>query len=149
MSFDSELQSLTIFVKELLENMKLKYITQLFIILLLTAFASISYSQSAETDYQKIIGHWVRSDGGYVLDLKKVRFDGSIEAAYFNPNPINISRAEAKSQAGEIYIYIELRDVGYPGSNYKLMYKPKIDSLIGIYHHAGIKQDFDVLFAKE
>ena len=129
--------------------MKLKYITRLFIILLLTASASIVHSQSPETDYQKIIGRWVRSDGGYVLDLKKVRFDESIEAAYFNPDPINVSRAEAKSQDGEIYIYIELRDVGYPGSNYKLMYKPKIDSLIGINHHAGIKQDFEVLFTKE
>ena len=129
--------------------MKLKHITQLFIIFLFTASAFLVHSQSAETDYQKIIGRWVRSDGGYVLDLKKVRFDESIEVAYFNPNPINVSRAEAKSQDGEIYIYIELRDVGYPGSNYKLIYKSEIDSLIGIYHHAGIKQDFEVLFGKE
>jgi len=113
------------------------------------ASASFVQSQTPATDYQKIIGRWVRSDGGYVLDLKKVRFDGSVEVAYFNPDPINVSRAEAKAQDGEIYLYVELQDVGYPGSNYKLMYKPKIDSLIGIYHHAGIKQDFDVLFAKE
>ena len=71
--------------------MKLKYITRLFIILLLTASASIVHSQSAGTDYQKIIGRWVQSDGGYVLDLKKVRFDESIEAAYFNPDQIRTS----------------------------------------------------------
>ncbi len=78
-----------------------------------------------------------------------MRFDGSIEAAYFNPNPINVSKAKAMTKDGEIYIYVELQDVGYPGSNYKLIYKSKVDSLVGIYHHAGIKQDFDVFFAKE
>lgn len=129
--------------------MKLKSIVQLFFFLLLIAPASAAQSQASATDYQKIVGRWVRADGGYVLDLKKVRFDGSIEAAYFNPDPINISRAEAKTQDDVIYIYVELQDVGYPGSNYKLMYKPKIDSLVGIYHHAGIKQDFDVFFTRD
>ena len=129
--------------------MKLKYIAQLFFIFLLTALTSIAQSQTPEKNYQEITGRWVRSDGGYVLELKKVRFDGSIEAAYFNPNPINVSKAKAMTKDGEIFIYVELQDVGYPGSNYKLVYKTKIDSLVGIYHHAGIKQNFDVLFARE
>ena len=129
--------------------MKLKSIILLFFIFLLSAPVSFAQSQDSATDYQKIIGRWVRSDGSYVLELKKVRFDGSIEAAYFNPNPINVSKTEAMTKDGEIYIYVELQDVGYPGSNYKLIYKSKIDSLVGIYHHAGIKQEFDVFFAKE
>ena len=129
--------------------MKFQYIIQLLFIILLTAPASIALSQASETDFQKILGRWVRSDGGYVLELKKVRFDGSVEAAYFNPNPINVSKAEAMTKEGQFYIYVELQDVGYPGSTYRLIYKPETDSLIGIYHHAGIKQNFNVFFGKE
>jgi hypothetical protein len=129
--------------------MKFKYIIQISLIILLTAPAFFAHSQASETNFQKIIGHWVRSDGGYILELKKIRFDGSVEAAYFNPNPINVSKAEAMEKDGDIYIYVELQDVGYPGSNYKLMYKPEVDGLVGIYHHSGINQDFDVFFGKE
>ena len=129
--------------------MKLKYITRLFIILLLTASASIAHSQSAETDYQKIIGRWVRSDGGYVLDIKSISTDGKIEMAYLNPRLINVSKAQANTKAGKIELFIELRDKGYPGSYYTLTFDSETNRLVGVYHHLGLNQNFDVYFVRK
>ena len=37
-------------------------------------------------------------------------------AAYFNPRPINLSRAEAALEGTTIKVCIELRDTNYPGA---------------------------------
>jgi hypothetical protein len=46
-----------------------------------------------------LVGRWLRSDGGYVLQLSGPGPNGELKAAYFNPQPINVSRAEWKHQA--------------------------------------------------
>jgi hypothetical protein len=105
-------------------------------------------AQSGTTDYEKLVGKWVRPDGGYILVIKNVRFDGSIEAEYLNPNRISISKAHVKTELGKINIFVELRDVGYPGSYYTLTYDKDTDSLVGVYHHLGINKKFDVHFMR-
>jgi len=52
---------------------------------------------------------------------------GKLKAAYFNPRPINVAKAEWRSMAGRIQIFVELRDVNYPGSTYTLIYDPEKD----------------------
>jgi hypothetical protein len=78
-----------------------------------------------------------------------VREDGSIDSAYFNPNPINVYKASASIESDKINLYVELRDRGYPGSNYKLTYDQDNDRLLGVYHHAVFKQNFDIYFVRE
>ena len=39
-------------------------------------------------------GRWVRPDGGYVIEVRDTQAGGRVEAAYFNPRPIKVSRAE-------------------------------------------------------
>jgi hypothetical protein len=39
---------------------------------------------------------------------------------YFNPNPINVARANWESNYGNFKIVVEMRDVNYPGSTYTL-----------------------------
>lgn len=112
-------------------------------------FASTADSQSGKENYEKLIGRWIRPDGGYVLIIKKVRFDGSIEAVYLNPNRINISKAHVKTESEKINLFVELRDVGYPGSNYTLTYEPDTDRLIGVYHHMVLKEKFDIFFVRK
>jgi len=90
----------------------------------------------------------VRPDGGYTLVIKNVRFDGSIEADYLNPNPINVSEARVTTESGKINIFVELRDVGYPGSYYTLTYEKDTDRLVGVYHHAVLKENFDIYFVR-
>jgi hypothetical protein len=101
------------------------------------------------SDYSKIVGRWVRPDGGYVLDIRNVQSDGKLEAAYLNPKPINVSKASANIQAGRIELFVELRDRYYPGSYYTLTYDSQMDILIGVYHHLGIGQNINVFFSRK
>jgi hypothetical protein len=71
-----------------------------------------------------------------------------IDAAYFNPQPINVAKAEASQGGGMLSVFIELRDVNYPGSTYNLTYDPANDSLEGIYFQAAIGQTFDVYIVR-
>jgi len=97
---------------------------------------------------RKLIGRWVRPDGGYVIDIRNVHADGKLQASYFNPRPIHVSQAQVTQKEGKIQILIELRDVGYPGAAYALRYNAKHDVLVGLYHQPAVGQTFDVAFAR-
>jgi hypothetical protein len=97
---------------------------------------------------RRLIGRWVRPDGGYVIDIRNVHVDGKMQAAYFNPRPIHVSQAQVTQKEGEIQIFIELRDAGYPGATYALRYNAKHDVLVGLYHQPAVGQTFDVAFAR-
>jgi hypothetical protein len=95
-----------------------------------------------------LIGRWLRPDGGYVLALSDPTSEVQLKAVYFNPRPINVSRAEWKLKDGLLSVFIELRDVNYPGSTYTLDYSPKTDKLTGIYFQAALGQRFEVEFER-
>lgn len=107
------------------------------------------HSTEKNADYSKLIGRWVRPDGGYILQIRNIQSDSNLEAAYLNPNPINISKANVSFKAGEIEVLVELRDKYYPGSYYTLTYDPKTDRLIGVYHHLGLGQAINVFFLRK
>ena len=104
--------------------------------------------QTEELNAEKIAGRWQRTDGGYVIEVRAVHNDGIMDASYFNPNPINVSKAEWSTMDGRLNIFIELSDVNYPGSNYKLSYFPGQDQLVGIYHQAVYNQNYEVQFVR-
>jgi hypothetical protein len=83
-----------------------------------------------------------------VIEIKRVATDGTMQAAYFNPRPINVSRATASVFKDHLKVEIELRDTGYPGSSYTLLYDPDKDALLGFYYQAVQKQNFDVVFVR-
>jgi len=112
------------------------------------AVAADTPHSARKTDKQRLIGRWVRPDGGYVLELKGVGKDGSLKAAYFNPRPIHVSRAEFHRNGTTISIFVELRDVNYPGSTYNLQYDPTSDRLKGIYFQAALQQQYEVEFER-
>ena len=103
---------------------------------------------AAGTDPAKLVGRWMRTDGGYVLQLSNPIFDGRLTAAYFNPRSINVARSEWKFQDGHLIVFVELRDEGYPGSTYTLAYHSDTDRLVGIYFQAALRQKFDVVFER-
>jgi hypothetical protein len=104
--------------------------------------------QMSVVDFQKLKGRWVRPDGGYVIEITEVSAEGRMEARYFNPMPIAVSRAEAVQEDDALRVFIELQAPGYPGSTYDLKYDPVTNRLRGVYHQAAIKQDFDVVFIR-
>ena len=95
-----------------------------------------------------LIGRWVRTDAPYVLEIWDAGDEGTLEAEYYNPRPINVSRAEARDKNGELEVFIELRDVNYPGSTYTLTYDREKDRLQGVYFQAAMKQYFAVGFVR-
>jgi hypothetical protein len=101
-----------------------------------------------QPDAQRLVGRWVRPDGGYVLDVRDTVKDGSLKAAYFNPRPINVAKAEWHQKDGTLTVFVELRDVNYPGSTYTLQYDPASDRLQGTYYQAVEKQTFVVEFMR-
>jgi hypothetical protein len=103
---------------------------------------------SGPVDVKRLEGKWLRPDGGYVLELRDIENDGRLKAAYFNPRPINVERAEVGHKDGTLTVFIELRDVNYPGSTYTLHYDPVTDRLMGAYFQAVQKQTFDVEFVR-
>jgi len=98
--------------------------------------------------YQKLQGRWQRGDGGYVIDIRGVDAAGKLTAAYLNPRPINVAKAEASIVGDTLRVFIELRDVNYPGSTYQLTYEPVADRLTGIYYQAALRESYDVAFAR-
>jgi uncharacterized protein (DUF2147 family) len=108
--------------------------------------ASQAASQDAAHGFQPLIGRWRRPDGGYVIDIRGIDADGKIDAAYFNPRPINVARAEASQDVDDLKVFIELQDVGYPGATYSLVYNPSQDVLEGLYYQPTAGQTFEVVF---
>jgi hypothetical protein len=100
----------------------------------------------ATPEFQRLKGRWQRPDGGYIVEVKSVDDSGHMDAAYFNPRPINVSKAVALREGGVTKVFIELRDVNYPGSTYTLAYDPASDRLAGIYYQALEGHSFEVLF---
>jgi hypothetical protein len=99
-------------------------------------------------DLRILVGRWVRTDTPYVIEIKAANEDGTLQAAYYNPRSINVSRAEARDKNGKTQVFLELRDVNYPGSNYTLTYDRARDLLHGVYFQAVMKENFDVAFRR-
>lgn len=125
------------------------------LILVLTAFASSGCSKEEaespavqELTASALMGAWVRPDGGYILQVREVRPDGSLDAGYFNPNPIHVSTASWRLMGSVLKMEVLLDDQNYRGSTYTLVYNPESDQLEGVYFQAVARQSFDVVFVR-
>jgi hypothetical protein len=102
----------------------------------------------AGSGVERLNGRWLRPDGGYILEIRDVDSSGKIDAAYLNPRPIHVARAEATLEGSALKVFVELRAPGYPGSTYTLIYDPKRDELKGVYFQAALQQSFEVVFVR-
>jgi hypothetical protein len=98
--------------------------------------------------FDRLQGRWLRPDGGYVIEIKAIDANGKMVAAYFNPRPINVSQAEAVLEGATVKVFIELRDVNYPGATYHLTYDSEKDQLRGVYFQPALQQSFNVAFVR-
>ncbi|HSF45659.1 MAG TPA: hypothetical protein VLA58_06590 [Chitinophagaceae bacterium] len=102
----------------------------------------------SNVDEAKVLGTWVRTDSPYEIRILEFRSDGTILAGYFNPKSINVGKA-TWSKAETVYVYVELQDENYPGSNYLLKYNPDQDQLTGKYFQAVEGVTYDVAFSRK
>ena len=105
-------------------------------------------STGKAVDKNLLAGDWVRTDASYLVKIIKVNQDRTLEAQYFNPNPINVGKAIWEESHGNLKIIIELRDVNYPGSTYTLSYLPDRGILAGDYYQAVEGITFYVEFTR-
>jgi hypothetical protein len=54
--------------------------------ILMFLFLSTSLGIAFAADYRPLVGRWQRTDGGYVIDIRRVEPDGAMEANYYNPS---------------------------------------------------------------
>ena len=99
-------------------------------------------------EFEKLKGKWVRPDGGYVLEIKKLLPDNALETAYYNPNPIHVGKAKLYKERGFVKVFVELQDVNYPGSTYTLIYDKENDQLCGVYYQATQQQEYQIAFER-
>ena len=98
---------------------------------------------------RKALGKWLRSDGGYVLELRNAELSGVMQAGYFNPKSINVSRAIWMQGGTGFQFVVELNDVGYPGATYVLSHDAQSDRLVGKYNQPAMQQSFDIEFVRQ
>jgi hypothetical protein len=96
-----------------------------------------------------VIGRWVRTDHPYVVDIRGVAPDGTLDVQYLNPRPIRVSYATAAARDGRLAVTIELNDEGYAGSLYPLTYEPDADRLVGTYRLPTRNEEFVVSFSRQ
>ena len=125
-------------------------------LLMVAAIAALTFGcnqqppqpQPKAGDKSSLVGNWVRTDAPYRLQISELLDDGKMKAGYFNPKSINVSKAGWVNSGGAIRLYIELRDVNYPGSNYTLTFLPERDLLAGDYYQAVEGTTFQVEFVR-
>lgn len=110
---------------------------------------AIGGASQGHIDLTKIVGEWVRPDGGYTLKVEKINPDGTVSAGYFNPSKVHISEGNVSEWKGLIKLFIKLQDKGYPGSTYTLYYYAEKDALAGFYYQAEMQKTFEVVFIKK
>lgn len=114
-----------------------------------TPAAAAASPARAGLGFERLVGRWLRADGGYVLEISAVSAEGRVEATYLNPRPIHVARAEASRGGDIVTLLVELRDVNYPGSTYRLWYDAGRDTLEGTYYQAAQQQTYDVAFERQ
>lgn len=109
---------------------------------------SVATTAPGPANFQKLKGKWQRTDGDYVIEIKQVADNGMLSAAYLNPAPIHVAKAEATQSGGATKVFVELQDVNYPGCTYTLVYLPERDQLAGVYYQALQQQSYEVYFER-
>jgi hypothetical protein len=118
------------------------------VVIVMLGCVSVGGATALSPDMLALQGRWIRTDAAYVIALNLAQ-DGSLQAAYFNPKPINVGKTETSEQAGIVQVMVELQDVNYLGSTYVLSYDRSQDLLEGIYFHPESKQSYPVTFVRQ
>jgi len=114
-----------------------------------TAASAAAPTAAVPETVRKLLGRWMRSDGGYTLELRRADLSGVLDAGYFNPKSIHVSRAVWMQGGGGFQVAVELNDVGYPGATYLLNYDAQSDRLVGKYTQPAMQQSFDIEFVRQ
>ena len=91
---------------------------------------------------------WLRSDGTYKVEIEAGEGPGTVVARYFNPDPIKVETSAFDEVEGQPRLEFVLRDEGYPGSAYRLIYLAERRVLVGTYMRPS-GEPAEVFFVRE
>lgn len=97
----------------------------------------ISPSIAKLPEQADFFGTWLRSDGTYRVEVEAGEQAGAVVVRYFNPEPINVESAAFDVVEGQPRLEFFLRDEGYPGSAYRLIFFAERRLLVGTYLRPG------------
>ena len=97
----------------------------------------ISPSIAKLPEQADFFGTWLRSDGTYRVEIEAGETAGTVVARYFNPDSIHVESAVFDEVEGTPRLEFVLRDEGYPGSAYRLIFLAERRVLIGTYMRPG------------
>ncbi len=107
------------------------------------------WPRTSGPQFDRLVGRWLRPDGGYVLQVSGVAEDGTATVSYFNPRSIRVATAQARREGADIGLVVKFDDANYRGSTYTLAYDPTSDQLKGNYFQAAEGANFDVYFTRQ
>ena len=107
------------------------------VVLVVAIAAAIVLLRGASGGFDKLNGRWLRPDGGYVLEIRSVDASGKIDAAYLNPKPISIAKAEATRDGSTVKVFIELRAPNYPALTRSPMISSRTNSRESIFRRCS------------
>jgi hypothetical protein len=93
-------------------------------------------------------GTWLRSDGTYKVEIEAGEGPGTVVVRYFNPDPIKVETSAFDEVEGQPRLEFGLRDEGYPGSAYRLIYLAERRVLVGTYARPDAEPS-QVFFVRE
>lgn len=129
------------------------YLIYFFIILIPVAYYFLFYNNNGEITSKDaseyLVGSWQRTDAAYLIKITAVGDEGVLDAAYFNPNPINVGKSGWRVHEKVLQIFVQMDDVNYPGSFYDLRYNKEKDMLHGTYYQAVAKETYNVSFKRK
>lgn len=139
--------------KYTLKKKKNLYLIYFFIILIPIAYYFLFYNNNGEITSKDaseyLVGSWQRTDAAYLIKITTVGDEGVLDAAYFNPNPINVGQSGWRVYEKVLQIYVQMDDVNYRGSFYDLSYDKEKNILRGTYYQATLKQTYNVIFKRK
>lgn len=114
------------------------------------ALAETQSTTQTETDPNKdlLIGEWSASGTPKVIKIANALDNGKLDIKYFDPKDINISKASWLKTGTHLSILIELEDINYPLSSFKLNYLPDRDVLNGDFFDVAQNSTFPVEFVR-
>ena len=108
----------------------------------------ISPSIAKLPEQSDFFGTWLRSDGTYRVEIEADEGPGTVVVRYFNPDPIKVETSIVDEVEGQPRLEFVLRDEGYPGSAYRLIYLAERRVLVGTYARPDAEPS-QVFFVRE
>jgi predicted small lipoprotein YifL len=106
-------------------------------------------TKNTKSEFNALVGRWHRPDVGYMLQIRSVAADGTLDVIYSAPRLVQVGKAVATQSGGKVQVVMELADPALAGCKYTLTLDPQGGRLNGLYHQAALNENYDIFFVRQ